>query len=126
MTNIRKKCLDILLRKKFNQWRLATNRKKLDQLKTETENNNSINKNDINNSKEDVLFKMLNKWNYEFTPESREATLYAILERNLCTFLFTNKKNKDKFNSVLNYFSYYQFVHGMIEKITRMVLKCIS
>ena len=67
--------------------------------------------------KEDVLFKMLNKWNYEFTPESREATLYAILERNLCTFLFTNKKNKDKFNSVLNYFSYYQFVHGMIEKI---------
>ena len=68
--------------------------------------------------KEDVLYQMLHKWNYEFTPESREATLWSVLERNLCTFLLTkNLTNLSKFNLVLNYYPYYKFIHGLIEKI---------
>ena len=60
MTNIRKKCLDILLRKKFNQWRLATNRKKLDQLKTETFINGI---NHIDSRLDKIKLKYyLNKW----------------------------------------------------------------
>ena len=68
--------------------------------------------------KEDVLFQMLNKWNYEFTPESREATVWSVLERNLCTFILTkNLTNLDKFKLVLNYYPYYKFIHGLIEKV---------
>ena len=73
----------------------------------------------IKEVKEDILYKMLNSWNYEFTPESRAATLYSILERNLCMNLFNKKMKKDEFKSVLNYYPFYKFIHGMIEKIAK-------
>ena len=69
--------------------------------------------------KEDVLFQMLNKWDYKFTPESRAATVWSVLERNLCTFILTkNLTNLDKYKLVLNYYPYYKFIHGLIEKIS--------
>ena len=72
----------------------------------------------IKEVREDPLYQMLNKWNYEFAPESREATLWSVLERNLCTFILTkNLTNLSKFNLVLNYYPYYKFIHGLIEKI---------
>ena len=72
----------------------------------------------IKEVREDPLYQMLNKWNYEFTPESKEATLWSVLERNLCTFILTkNLTNLSKFNLVLNYYPYYKFIHGLIEKI---------
>ena len=35
LNNIRKKCLDIILRNKLHKWHLAAKRKKLDELKTD-------------------------------------------------------------------------------------------
>ena len=70
--------------------------------------------------KKDVLFQILNKWNYEFTPESRAATIWSVLERNLCTFILTkNLTNLSKYKVVLNYYPYYKFIHGLIEKISK-------
>ena len=76
-----------------------------------------LNRKEVN---EDVLFQMLNKWDYRFTPESREATVWSVLERNLATFILTkNLTNLDKYKAVLNYFPYYKFIHGLIEKVSR-------
>ena len=67
--------------------------------------------------RENKYFQNLKKWNFEFDMESREATLYSLLERNLCTLLLTKKMSKEKAKPVLNYFPYYKFIHGMIDKI---------
>ena len=70
--------------------------------------------------KEDILYQMLNKWDYKFTPESRAATIWSVLERNLCTFILTkNLTNLEKYKLVLNYYPYYKFIHGLIDKIWR-------
>jgi penicillin amidase len=79
--------------------------------------------------REDALFLMLAKWDYKYTPESRGATLWSVLERNLCTFILTrNLTNLDKYKLVLNYYPYYKFIHGLIDKISRgekvMLRKC--
>ena len=67
--------------------------------------------------KENKYYQMLKKWNFEFDLESREATLFSLLERYWCTVLVSKKLSKDKAKPLLNYFPYYKFIHGMIEKI---------
>jgi penicillin amidase len=70
--------------------------------------------------KDDILFLMLSKWDYKFNPESRAATVWSVLERNLCTFILTkNLTNLDKYKAVLNYYPYYKFIHGLIDKISK-------
>ena len=70
--------------------------------------------------KDDVLFQTLKKWDFKFTPESRAATIWSVLERNLCTFILTkNLTNLEKYKLVLNYYPYYKFIHGLIDKISK-------
>ena len=45
--------------------------------------------------RENKNYHILNKWNFEFNLDSEAATLYSLLERNLC-LLILNKKRKIK------------------------------
>ena len=62
-------------------------------------------------------YQILKKWNFEFDLESEGATLYSLLERNLCLLLLNKKMSKEKSKPLLNFFPYYKFIHGMIDKI---------
>ena len=67
--------------------------------------------------RENKNYQILKNWNYEYNLESEAATLYSLLERNLCILLLTKKIKKEKAKPVLNFFPYYKFIHGMIDKI---------
>ena len=67
--------------------------------------------------KENTNYKILSNWNFEYDTESIGATLYALLERNMCILLLTKKIQKGKAKALLNFFNYYNFIYGMIEKI---------
>ena len=89
MTNIRKKCLDILLRKKFNQWRLATNRKKLYKQRSIL----------MERKKEKILIK-LNKKSHNLTNDNNK-------EDSINNNHFLKSKNKTSRNNFkLNYTNY--------------------
>ena len=70
--------------------------------------------------KDSKLIELLSKWNYVMSKDSKEATLFAVLERQLClNLLAINKKlTNEKNPAVLNYFVYYYFIYDMIEKIS--------
>jgi acyl-homoserine lactone acylase PvdQ len=71
----------------------------------------------IKELQESKFYKILNNWNYEYTKESREATLYSLFERNLCLRLLTKKLSIEKAKPLLNFFPYYNFIYGIIDKI---------
>ena len=74
----------------------------------------NINTKELNENKN---YQILKKWNFEFDLESEGATLYSLLERNLCILLVNKKLSKEKAKPLLNFFPYYKFIHGMIDKI---------
>ena len=67
--------------------------------------------------RENKNYQNLRKWNFEYNMDSREATLYSLLERNLCLQLLTKKMSIEKAKPLLNFFPYYNFINGMIDKI---------
>ena len=67
--------------------------------------------------RENKNYQILSNWNFEYNMESIGATLYALLERNMCTLLLTKKMHKEKAKALLNYFPYYNFIYGIIDKI---------
>ena len=74
----------------------------------------NINAKELKNNRNYII---LSKWNFEYDLESVGATLYSLLERNLCLLLLSKKISKEKAKPVLNFFPYYKFIHGMIDKI---------
>ena len=66
---------------------------------------------------ENTYYLLLKNWNFEFDMNSRGATLYSLLERNLLLSLVSKKLSDDKAKPLLNYFISYNFLHGIIEKI---------
>ena len=68
--------------------------------------------------KENKNYIILKNWNFEYDMGSRGATLYSLLERNICLQLLTKKLPKEKAKPLLNFFPYYNFIHGMIDKIS--------
>ena len=76
--------------------------------------------------KENAYYQILKKWNFQYDMESREATLFTILERNLCILLLTKKISIEKAKPLLNFFPMYKFIHGIIDKVyngEKIVLK---
>ena len=67
--------------------------------------------------RENKNYHILNKWNFEFNLDSEAATLYSLLERNLCLLILNKKIKKEKSKPVLNFFPFYKFIHGIIEKV---------
>ena len=74
----------------------------------------NYNQKELNENKNYLILK---SWNFEYDIGSYGATLYSLLERNLCLLLLTKKIPKEKAKPVLNYFTYYQFIHGLIIKV---------
>ena len=46
--------------------------------------------------RENKNYHILNKWNFEFNLDSEAATLYSLLERNLCLLILNKKIKKEK------------------------------
>ena len=72
--------------------------------------------------KKNKYYTMLKNWNYEMSPNSTEATVYSVLERQIGAQLLQNefKSNKTYNKSpILNYLFYWNYVSGLIDKIYR-------
>ena len=69
---------------------------------------------DINQNK---YYSMLKKWNFEMNKDSREATVYAIFERDIGYYLLENKYSELMARGVMSYLHYWNFITGIIDKL---------
>ena len=70
--------------------------------------------------KKNKYYDMLKNWNYEMSYNSKEATVYSVLERQIGAQLLQNEyKTNETFleSPVLNYLFYWNYVSGLIDKL---------